>query len=312
MTKTRSDTVHRWAIATSVATFLLIIAGALVTSRDAGLAVPDWPLAYGELNPPRWYLIENIRTEHGHRIIAAWVATMTAVLALLVVRHEERRPVRWLATAAVVLVLAQALLGGLRVLALSLDLAMIHGWLAQMFFCVIVALATVTARGWQTRTVSLPPSTAWLSVAVAATVVVQLVLGIIIRHFGADIRPLLASPLFYFHIASGLALLGMTVKLKQRIRWQETEGGDWPLAKAASLMPPLLLVQIALGFASFAVTEIMHYDRQATMLESWLPTLHVATGATVLACSVVVLLFAWPGQAEAGLLRRHVSESGLQ
>ena len=59
--------VHRVAVVTLAATFALIIAGALVTSRDAGLAVPDWPLAYGELNPPRWYQIENVRTEHGHR-----------------------------------------------------------------------------------------------------------------------------------------------------------------------------------------------------------------------------------------------------
>ena len=63
-----------FARATVVATFVLIIAGGLVTSRDAGLAVPDWPLSFGTLSPPNWWQIDNVRTEHGHRLIAGSVA----------------------------------------------------------------------------------------------------------------------------------------------------------------------------------------------------------------------------------------------
>jgi len=118
---------HRFAIVTTILTFVLIIAGGLVTSRDAGLAVPDWPLSFGSVNPPRWYAIENVRTEHGHRLIAFCAAVATAFLGLRIRRSERRRSVRILGTVAVVAVLLQAGLGGLRVLNLSLDLAMIHG-----------------------------------------------------------------------------------------------------------------------------------------------------------------------------------------
>ena len=70
---------HYFAIITASFTFLLIVVGALVTGNDAGLSVPDWPLSYGSLNPP-W--VGNIRYEHGHRLVAAFVGFLTVVLAV--------------------------------------------------------------------------------------------------------------------------------------------------------------------------------------------------------------------------------------
>src|SRR5512134_3274949 len=97
----QSSTVHRWTVALVACTFLLLLAGGLVTSRDAGLAVPDWPLSFGTLNPPRWYAIENVRTEHGHRLVAGTVALLTIVVAWRVRVRETRAGVRRLAAAAV-------------------------------------------------------------------------------------------------------------------------------------------------------------------------------------------------------------------
>ena len=108
--------MRRAARFTAALTFLLVLAGGLVTSRNAGLAVPDWPLSFGSLNPPRWYAIENVRTEHGHRLIAACVALSTFVLGWLVYRHEARSWVRKTTALAVFAVILQAVLGGLRVL----------------------------------------------------------------------------------------------------------------------------------------------------------------------------------------------------
>jgi len=65
--------VHRFAILSACATLILIIAGALVTSNDAGLSIPDWPLSYGKLVPP---LIGGIRYEWTHRAIAGTVGTV--------------------------------------------------------------------------------------------------------------------------------------------------------------------------------------------------------------------------------------------
>ena len=89
--------VHRFAVFTACCTFLLLIAGALVTSNDAGLSVPDWPLSYGSLLPP---MVGGIFYEHGHRMIATLVGILSIVLAVWLWRVESRRWVRWLGVAA--------------------------------------------------------------------------------------------------------------------------------------------------------------------------------------------------------------------
>ena len=84
--------LHRFALLTAAATFLLLIAGALVTSNDAGLAVPDWPLSFGTWMPP---LVGNILYEHGHRMVATFVGLLTIILTVWLWRSEPRR---WLFT----------------------------------------------------------------------------------------------------------------------------------------------------------------------------------------------------------------------
>jgi heme a synthase len=150
----RDDTpqpIHRWAVALVAATFVLLVAGGLVTSRDAGLAVPDWPLSFGSINPPHWYAIENVRTEHGHRLVAGCVALLAFAVAWRVRRSPSRPAVRRLAFAALALVLLQAALGGLRVLELSLDLAMLHAALAQIFLALAVSLSSPRRTGMRGR-----------------------------------------------------------------------------------------------------------------------------------------------------------------
>src|SRR3990167_4055149 len=105
--------MHRYAVLSSAAMFLLILAGSLVTSTDSGLAVPDWPLSYGMLFPP---MVGGIFYEHGHRMIAGLVGLMIAILAVWLWRVEPRRWVRRLGVSALGAVVVQALLGGLTVL----------------------------------------------------------------------------------------------------------------------------------------------------------------------------------------------------
>ncbi|HYM13676.1 MAG TPA: COX15/CtaA family protein, partial [Bryobacterales bacterium] len=146
--------LHRFAVFTACATFGLIIAGALVTSKDAGLAVPDWPLSYGSLMPP-W--VGNIRFEHGHRMVATLVGMLTIVLAAWLWKREPRRWVKRLGAAALATVVAQGVLGGITVLFfLPTLISVSHACLAQIFFCLTVTLALVTGERWKEPTAPVP------------------------------------------------------------------------------------------------------------------------------------------------------------
>jgi cytochrome c oxidase assembly protein subunit 15 len=285
-----SPTLHRWAVALVACTFLLILAGGLVTSRDAGLAVPDWPLSYGTLNPPRWYAIENVRTEHGHRLVAGFTALLTGFVAWRVQRDESRLGVRRLAAACFGAVVFQALLGGLRVLHLSVDLAMVHGCVAQMFLSLVVALAVVTSPDWRAELDgAAPTSLRAMAPAMTALVGVQLVLGILIRHSGDPASPLARNPLFYAHGCVAVLIVAASFAL---LRTAESLAPQSYLARRCRLLVSLVLSQVTLGVGSWVAVAAQDGGRSATLLESWLPSFHVATGAGVLACSVAITLHA--------------------
>jgi heme a synthase len=140
--------LHRFAVFLACWTFLLIIAGALVTSNDAGLSVPDWPTSFGS-----WYkipkLVGGVRFEHTHRMIAQVAGLLTIVLAVWTWRREKRRWLRVLGWAALGTVIAQGILGGMTVLFyLPPAVSSAHAALAQTFFCIAVAMAVFTGRKW--------------------------------------------------------------------------------------------------------------------------------------------------------------------
>ena len=177
--------LHRYILFTAFCTFLLLIAGALVTGNEAGLSVPDWPLSYGSLNPP---MIGGIFYEHGHRMIASFVGLLTVILAFWIWRQEKRRLVRIVAFSALGAVIAQGLLGGLTVLLfLPAPVSVMHACLAQTFFCLIASLALLTSKGWQNKVeleaedrnhLSLRKIGVWTT----AAVYLQLILGAALRH----------------------------------------------------------------------------------------------------------------------------------
>src|SRR3989338_7502352 len=108
-----SSGLHRYSQFVMFSTFLLILAGGLVTSTGSGLSVPDWPLSYGQVFPP---MIGGIRFEHTHRLIAGFVGCLTLILAVSLYLKEKRTWVKWMGLAALLAVIAQAVLGGLTVI----------------------------------------------------------------------------------------------------------------------------------------------------------------------------------------------------
>src|SRR5256885_6682404 len=189
---------HRFVVFTAAATFLLLIAGALVTSNDAGLSVPDWPTSFGSLyRLPR--MVGGVRFEHTHRMIAEFIGLLTIILAVWTWRVERRSWVRKLGVIALGTVIAQGVLGGITVLYyLPPVVSTAHATLAQTFFCIVVVLATVTGRKWlepseSTTAENLRPNLTMLSTLAVASVYLQLVLGAGFRHSGIKLLPHLIS-----------------------------------------------------------------------------------------------------------------------
>src|SRR5437016_13369956 len=145
--------LHRYTLLLTGATFVLLIAGALVTSHDAGLATPDWPLSNGQVFPK---MVGNLFWEHGHRLVATTVGLLTIALAIYLQVSEKRSWVKRLGWIALGGVIAQGLLGGLTVkMNLPLAVSAAHATLAQLFFLTTVSLAVFTSRSWQAPGVSI-------------------------------------------------------------------------------------------------------------------------------------------------------------
>ncbi|MBI3932338.1 MAG: COX15/CtaA family protein [Acidobacteria bacterium] len=273
---------YRWAVATALATLVLVFIGGLVTSTGSGLAVPDWPLSYGMLMPP---MVGGVFYEHGHRMAAATVGVLTLVFAVWTSLREARQGVRRLAWAALAAVVVQGLLGGLTVLyLLPTPVSVAHACLAQTFFCAVVALAYATSREWLAAPGAREDRAGVRPVAAAATACVygQLVLGAVMRHtgaglaipdfplaFGTLVPPLTTLPVavHFAHRAWAVAVLAAVIVLARRGR----RSGERGLARLGLLVLVLVLVQVALGAAAVLTGKAVTPT-----------TLHVAGGAAVL------------------------------
>ena len=286
--------VHRFAVVTAGATLGLIFVGALVTSTGSGLAVPDWPLSFGQAFPP---MVGGVLFEHGHRLVAAGVGLLTVTLMVLLGQWEPRAWVRWLARGAVLAVLLQGTLGGLTVLwRLPLAVSVTHACLAQAFLCLVVTLAVCTAPGWQARPApwveQKQPTLPALAVITVGVVSLQLILGALMRHMGAGLAipdfplafgrlvPPLDAPAVVLHFVHRLGAVVVTLC----VGWTVARILSQYRAERRLLRPALLLVGLAL--LQLALGALTIWTRRAVLPM----TAHVAVGAAVLATSVVVML----------------------
>src|SRR6266478_7912910 len=141
---------HRIAVILVGATFPLLFIGGLVTGKGAGLAVPDWPTSFGYnmFLYPWSKMVGNIFYEHSHRLVASAVGLLTIALTLAFWLQERRHWLRRLGVAALLLVILQGVIGGLRVVLLEHTLAIVHAAFAQAFFALTVSLAIFTSADW--------------------------------------------------------------------------------------------------------------------------------------------------------------------
>src|SRR6201984_580630 len=143
--------LHGYVLVAAASVSLLICSGGLVTSHEAGMAVPDWPNTFGYnmfLFPvSRW--VGGVLFEHTHRLIASTVGLLTVILCVALFGIESRRWVKTLGLIAVGAVVVQGILGGLRVTENNAALGLFHGCLAQSFFALMATIALVTSRFWE-------------------------------------------------------------------------------------------------------------------------------------------------------------------
>jgi cytochrome c oxidase assembly protein subunit 15 len=306
--------LHRFAVCVAASTVVLLLAGSLVTSTGSGLAVPDWPTTYGEnmftFPPSKW--VGGIFYEHGHRLIASSVGFLTIILAVWLWLADPRRWMKRLGAVALAAVIVQGILGGITVLFfLPAAVSTAHAGLAEIFFCLTVAIALFTSPGWITATggevpaAAIPGDGALRRVATATSVVIylQILVGAVMRHTEAGLAipdfPLMFGGLIpdhwdsriavhFAHRVGALVVTGFVAATCLHVRWQRARGMDKQnqraLSRAAALIAGLVVVQITLGGLTVLTERAV-----------WINSLHLVCGALVLATSLVITLRSWRG-----------------
>lgn len=279
---------HRFAVFAASATFLLIIAGALVTSNDAGLSVPDWPTSFGSLYKIP-HLVGGVKFEHTHRMIAQFVGFLSIILAVWTWRADPRRWIKYLGVSALGLVIAQGILGGLTVLFyLPPAISSAHAALAQTFFCVVVLIAVFTGRDWveEVPLVEIDrerPSLYTLVLFSIFALYVQLILGAMFRHHGLSWWP---------HVLNAAAVAGVLAWTS--IRALTRYSGLDAVRRPAITVLALLIAQLCLGFVAFLTRVAWGHDAVQPELPMVLATVaHVAVGALLLATAAVLAAQVW-------------------
>jgi cytochrome c oxidase assembly protein subunit 15 len=278
--------------------FVLVTLGAFTTSIGAGMAFPDWPLSNGSVNPKGWLENLSMFAEHSHRLTGTAMGLISIGTAVWLWRMEERKWLRALGWWALAIVIVQGVLGGTRVLldavavpgfhmSLGQMLRIPHGVLAQLYVCLVIAIAVSCSKSWITRSVPVGPALRRLALLCCALLVVQLTIAAAMRHNAAG----LAIPTFpystadrqwlptqwdfrvalqFAHRVMAVVLAGALTALAWVIR--RDRGSTLAMRAAASALISLVVLQILLG------AQIVWSLRKADVT-----TGHVVCGALLLA-----------------------------
>jgi cytochrome c oxidase assembly protein subunit 15 len=290
-------------LVTTLATLWLIMAGGMVTGMNAGLSVPDWPdtFHYGMFLFPLAHMTGGVFFEHTHRLFGCLVGLVTLIQCVYVWRHEQRRWVRWLSFTALVMVIIQGMMGGLRVtghftlatarhdMDPSSTLAIVHGIFGQMFFAVLVALTAVCSRSWQSGLVKHPRHSANTAIIAAWSLVglllVQLTLGSILRHEGKILA---------IHIMGAIFVLVLSVFCGARA-WGANP--DQPILQRIGIaMLVMVFLQVMLGVSAVIALSGQGPLKHPDMAQAIITTAHQVGGAVLLA--IATLLAVWTMRLE--------------
>ena len=319
---------HRIACLLAAIVFPLIWVGNLVTTADAGMAVPDWPNTYGYnlfLYPYReWFFGPwDLFVEHGHRLLASLAGLVAIALAIISFRKENRRWVKWLAAMILAMVIFQGLLGGVRVIYDARWVAKVHGCVGPAFFAMTIAFCVVSSRWWirgvrdeANRLVSQKLTlTPWLSRTAGLLLVVsylQLCLGAFIRHIDDTASPRQFSLLIACHV--GTAVLLVIGTLFQFFLSRSNPARNSGINGSLRFLVLLILLQFSLGLGTWVMKwgwpigfenlslAANFVIPEKSFLQINIVTAHAAIGSLILAFWVVHALRTWRFAACAATL----------
>jgi cytochrome c oxidase assembly protein subunit 15 len=286
-----------FALVTTAATLLMLSVGGLVTSFQAGLAVPDWPNTFGSLLflYPLSKMSGGIYFEHSHRLLGMLVGMSVFALALQIFFGGASKRLKLLAATALALVAFQGLLGGLRVtgrptlssargdMAPSTALAMAHGVTAQMFFGLIVAINVLLSRAWRRGTPQkkLGARADWrLHAALACLLTLQIVAGVFVRQQRA-----------FLHLHLTLGVLALILAFFGGIRTWGLYGQSALFARLGQALLALAALQGALGVAALFALDFVLERRASEFAQVAAVTCHQTVSALLFACAISLLLF---------------------
>lgn len=291
-----------FALVVAALTLVLLSVGGVVTGFEAGLAVPDWPNSYGYnmFLYPLARMTGGIYYEHAHRLLGSLVGLATLVLAGYLALVERRIWVNLLSGIALAAVVAQGILGGLRVtgrfttsldaaeLAPNLTLAVVHGSLGQMFFALLICLAVVLSRTWSEPR-QLPQSGfgragRTLAGACLVLLLLQLIAGALLRHTGA-------TAALHAHLAGSLVVVCLVGWLA--LRCFSSPLADAPVRALGGAALLMLLGQFALGLGALLATAIEATGHPAPAQVA-ITTLHQTGGAILLALCAGLMVWHCP------------------
>ncbi len=334
--------LRRYVWFTAAATLLLICSGGMVTSKGVGLAVPDWPTTFGYnmfLFPvSKW--VGGILFEHTHRLIASTVGFLTIVLAVWLWRSEPRKWVRNLGWIALLAVVVQGVLGGLRVTMLKDEIGIFHACLAHAFLCLLVGIGLVLTDLWQ-RLIgfSVPRETATrvlrIALVTTALIYVQLILGATMRHQHRDLS-ILDFPLAYGRVipdTSAAAIARINNWRDARALSDVTPFQIWlqmahragALLVAAGVFSALMLAirsgrelpraatrLVAIWFCAMCTQILLGAWTISSNKAADIATAHVAGGATMLALGVAICVVAARLRRVSALVARPATSDEIE
>lgn len=277
--------IGRIAVTTVAATFFLLILGGIVSSKGVGMAVPDWPTTFGYnmFTYPLSKMVGGIFYEHSHRLIGSLVGFLTIGLSIAIIWKDNRKWLKVLSVVALFAVIAQGIMGGMRVVEISKAFAVAHGAFAHAFFALVVSIAFFLSNFWKDiptgNNIMEASQLRRFSIITTIMIYSQLVVGAIYRHTGN-----------WFWIHMLLALIVTTTIFLLMDSVNKKVGNITFLRRTSITLSALILLQLFSGLGAYMTKLISPDPLTASAIVVTITLIHVLSGALIFSSSVLLTL----------------------